>query len=153
MEITKATIQDAEQILALQRLAYRSEAELYDDFSLPPLVETLVEIEAEFRRSVFLKVVLGGRIVGSVRARSDGQTCFVGRLIVHPDCQRQGIGTGMMYEIERCFPDVDRYELFTGYKSVGNMRLYEALGYEVFKEAQPAAGPRLIFLEKRRAPR
>jgi ribosomal protein S18 acetylase RimI-like enzyme len=148
MEIAKATVKDAEEILALQRLAYRSEAELYQDFSLPPLTETLAQMQAEFGRSVFLKVLRNGRIVGSVRARSEGQTCFIGRLIVHPDCRRQGIATRLMHEIERCFPDVDRFELFTGCKSEGNLRLYERLGYRRFREQLPAQGPSLVFLDK-----
>ena len=152
MDITKATIEDAQQILALQRLAYRSEAAIYSDLSLPPLTETLAQLQVEFDRSLFLKVVADGRIVGSVRGRSDGRTCFVGRLIVHPDHQKQGLGTRLMHEIERRFPDVGRFELFTGCRSESNLRLYERLGYRRFKEEQPMQSPPLVFLEKDRKP-
>ncbi len=41
MEIERAIISDAEEILSLQKLAYRSEAEIYNDFNIPPLVQTL----------------------------------------------------------------------------------------------------------------
>ena len=41
MEITTAIIEDAAAILVLQRLAYQSEAAIYDDFTIPPLTETL----------------------------------------------------------------------------------------------------------------
>ncbi len=44
-EIAAATVDDAEIILALQRLAYQSEAAIYDDFTLPPLIETLEELQ------------------------------------------------------------------------------------------------------------
>ncbi len=150
MEIVRATIDDAEAILALQRLAYQCEAQLYDDYNLPPLTETLTALQAEFGRSVFLKAVGDDGIFGSVRARDHDGVCFIGRLIVHPGCRRRGIATRLMHEIERCFGHVDRYELFTGYKSHGNLRLYEGLGYRLFKEEQPTQGPRLVFLEKRR---
>ncbi len=150
MEITRATIEDAQAILTLQRLAYQCEAELYDDYGLPPLTETLAELEAEFDRSVFLKEIGDDGIRGSVRARDDGTTCFIGRLIVHPTSRRRGIATRLMREIEGRFPRVARYELFTGYKSQGNLRLYDKLGYRVFKEEQPEQGPKLVFLEKRR---
>ena len=43
MEIEIAMIQDAEEILALQKLAYRSEAEIYEDYSIAPLIQTLEE--------------------------------------------------------------------------------------------------------------
>jgi hypothetical protein len=36
-----ASIEDAEEILALQKLAYVSEAEIIDDFTIPPLHQTL----------------------------------------------------------------------------------------------------------------
>jgi len=150
MEIVRATIDDAEAILALQRLAYQCEAQLYDDYRLPPLTETLTALQAEFGRSVFLGAVGDDRICGSVRAHDHDGTCFIGRLIVHPAWRRQGIATRLMHEIERCFGQVDRYELFTGYKSQSNLRLYEGLGYSAFKEVQPEQGPKLIFLEKRR---
>ena len=36
-EIKPAVIEDSEAILTLQRLAYQSEAAIYDDFTIPPL--------------------------------------------------------------------------------------------------------------------
>lgn len=150
MEISRATIEDAQAILALQRVAYQCEAQRYNDYGLPPLTETLTELRCEFDRSIFLKAVGEDGICGSVRARDDGTTCFVGRLIVHPTCRRRGIATRLMAEIEACFPDVVRFELFTGCKSQGNLQLYDKLGYRVFREDQPEQGPRLLFLAKRR---
>ena len=61
-EITRATLEDAEAILALQKLAYQCEAQLYNDCSLPPLTETLAALRQEFGRSVFLKAVGDGAI-------------------------------------------------------------------------------------------
>ncbi len=150
MEITRATIEDAEAILVLQRLAYQCEAERYDDYSLPPLTESLEALRREFDRSVFLKAVSEQGLYGSVRAHDDGAIRYIGRLIVHPNCRRQGIATRLMREIEECFPHVARYELFTGCQSHGNLKLYDQLGYRAFKEVQPDEGPKLIFLEKHR---
>ena len=85
MEISPAAIEDAEEILALQRLAYQSEASIYDDFTIPPLTETLEGLKARFGDRRFLKAVENGRIVGSVRAFQDKARCHVERLIVHPE--------------------------------------------------------------------
>jgi hypothetical protein len=41
MMITQAAAADAAEILALQKLAYQSEAAIYQDYSIPPLTQTL----------------------------------------------------------------------------------------------------------------
>lgn len=38
MIIGPATLDDSRSILTLQHLAYRSEAAIYDDYTLPPLM-------------------------------------------------------------------------------------------------------------------
>ncbi len=97
--IADATPEGAEAILALQRTAYQQEAVLYDDFSIPPLTQTLQDISSIFISHVFLKATLGDVIIGSVRANCDAGTCHIGRLIVHPDFQQKGIGTRLLSEI------------------------------------------------------
>ena len=121
MEIERAMISDAEEILSLQKLAYRSEAEIYNDFNIPPLVQTLESIEKDFENQYFLKAVMDGKIIGSVREYTKEGTCYIGRLIVHPDFQNRGIGTDLMNEIERIFNTCRRCELFTGDKSERNL--------------------------------
>ncbi len=147
--IAQATPDDAAEILALQKMAYQSEAELNDDWAIPPLTQTLPEILSEFETKVFLKVVYSDKIIGSVRASLDSGTCQVGRLIVHPDQQRKGIGTLLMGEIEIAFSRAERFELFTGVKSVNNIRLYQGLGYRKFREEALSPKVRLVFMEKR----
>lgn len=44
INIEKAKIKDLEEILALQYLAYQSEAKLVNDYSIQPLIETIEEI-------------------------------------------------------------------------------------------------------------
>jgi hypothetical protein len=68
LEITQASQEDAEIILHLQIHAYLSEAEIYNDYSIPPLIQTLKEIKQEFSQHVFLIALEEGKIVGSVRA-------------------------------------------------------------------------------------
>ncbi len=148
-EIEKATFFDAEEILTLQKLAYQSEAEIYNDFNIPPLVQTLESIEKDFENQFFLKAVTKGRIIGSVRTYIKEETCYIGRLIVHPDFQNQGIGTKLMSEIERIFNHCERFELFTGDRSERNLYLYQKLGYKIFKTAKITDLTTIVFLEKR----
>jgi ribosomal protein S18 acetylase RimI-like enzyme len=129
IEIRRALLVDAESILKLQYRCYESEARLYNDWSIPPLTETLEELKLEFSSQVFLKASIRGGIIGSVRAQVKDQSCEIGRLVVDPEFQRRGLGTRLMHEIERIFSAARRYELFTGSLSTSNIRLYESLGY------------------------
>lgn len=146
--ITQASLQDAVSILELQKLAYQSEAQLYSDFCIPPLTQTLDELKSDFAGKVFLKVQIDDRVIGSVRGYQAGDTCYVERLIVHPDRQRQGIGTALMNQLELCFEQVQRFELFTGDKSEGNIQLYKRLGYEIFKTQKMNKNLSLVLMEK-----
>jgi hypothetical protein len=63
LEITRASQEDAEIILHLQIHAYLSEAEIYNDYSIPPLIQTSKEIRQEFSQQVFLNALEEGERV------------------------------------------------------------------------------------------
>jgi GNAT superfamily N-acetyltransferase len=149
-DIARASLADAPSILALQKLAYQSEARLYDDWSLPPLTQTLDDLRLEIDSATVLKALSADRLVGSVRAREQDGTVHVGRLIVHPDMQGRGLGTLLMRQLEACFPAVKSFELFTGSRSEANIRLYERLGYRRGGEKILSPAVTLVFMEKQR---
>lgn len=149
MIFEQADVDDAIEILTLQKLCYITEAEIYSDYTISPLVQTKDEIKAQFEDYFFLKTVESGRIIGSVRARMSGpDTCYIGRLIVHPDFQNQGIGTKLMEMIEEIFIKCNRWELMTGDKSYENIKFYEKRGYHIFKTEKLNSKLNLVFLEK-----
>ena len=45
MKVQRALVEDAETILQLQKRAYSSEAAIYNDYNIPPLMQTLDEIK------------------------------------------------------------------------------------------------------------
>ena len=152
-KIEPATVDDAREILALQKLAYQGEAALYGAYDIPPLTQTLAEMEADLARQTVLKAVhetgaAGPAIVGSVRAYEQEGTCHIGRLIVHPDHQNRGLGTRLLHEIEAVYPQAERYELFTGHKSARNLHLYDKLGYRAFSRQRVSDALTIVFLEK-----
>ncbi|OHD53643.1 MAG: hypothetical protein A2Y33_06895 [Spirochaetes bacterium GWF1_51_8] len=137
------------ELLELQKLAYITEAELYGDYTIPPLTQTLDDLTAECAQKTVIAVIEDGRLVGSVRAcLDDNKACLVGRLMTHPDYRRRGIGRELMVRIESEFPGAVRFELFTGEKSAGNIRLYEQLGYVIFKKLRLNDKIDLVFMEK-----
>ena len=149
MLIEPAQLTDAPQILALQKLAYLSEAEINQDYTIPPLTQTLEGIEREFQTQTVLKAILDGKIIGSVRAYLQGGTCYIGRLIVHPDFQNRGIGAKLLRAIEERFAQAGRYELFTGEKSERNLYFYQKWGYRIFRKEELTDKVTLVYLEKK----
>ncbi|MDO5548591.1 MAG: GNAT family N-acetyltransferase [Eubacteriales bacterium] len=147
MKIQRAGSEDLHEILALQYLAYQSEAKLFANKKIPPLTQTLPEVEQEFQKGIILKVCEDDAIIGSVRAHCTNGTVFIGKLIVHPEKQGQGIGTKLLLAIEQEYP-AQRYELFTSTKSKRNIALYERLGYRIFKETRLTEELSFVYLEK-----
>ncbi len=150
VNIKKASIDDLEEILQLQKQAYLSEAELYDDYNIKPLLQTLDDIKQNFLKQIFLKAAIENKttIVGSVRAYQLKDTVFIGRLAVRPDYQNKGIGAKLMISIEEIFESAKRFELFTGHKSIKNIYLYQKLGYKEFKRMPVNDSLTMVYLEK-----
>lgn len=143
-QIEKANINDAKEILKIQKLAYQIEAKRYNNYDIPPLKQTLEELENQFKNHIILKAVSNGKIIGTVRAYEINGTCYVERLAVHPDMHNQGIGTALMKEIEKQY-NPKRYELFVGSKSDNNIHLYQKLGYNIHHKNKYECGDIEIF--------
>lgn len=146
--IDKAQENDLQEILALQYIAYQSEAKLFNNMDIPPLKQTIDEVYDEFSKGTFLKAVdEKGVIIGSVRAYQENNTVYIGKLMVHPDMQKKGLGTKLLLAIEAKYPN-KRYELFTSTKSISNIKLYEKLGYKIFKKEAISQELQFVYLEK-----
>ena len=148
MIIAQAEKEDLKKILELQKLAFRLQAEIYNDYSIPPLIQTLENIKQDFLYQTYLKAVIKEKIIGSVRGYEDNNTCYIGRLIVHPNHQNQGYGMKLMHKIESLFNNAERYEIFTGHKSEKNLYLYQKLGYKEFNLKKINVNLNLVYLEK-----
>ena len=146
--IKHAKSADLPHILQLQKACYRSEAAIYNDYAIPPLQQDFQALENEFSGCIFLKAVAANEIVGSVRAFFNGDTCFIGKLIVKEEVQNQGIGKLLLRKIEESFPASKRFELFTGHKSNKNLYLYRKLGYKEFRKEIINNNITMIYLEK-----
>ncbi|MBX7550071.1 GNAT family N-acetyltransferase [Streptomyces sp. NPDC004232] len=150
--ISVATEQDAEQIFRLQYLCFQSEAALYGNYRIDPLVQTLDSVRGEVASDCVFVARLGDEVVGSVRGKvTEDGAAAIAKLCVHPRLQGHGIGARLLRSAEAALVEergATRFRLFTGYRSEGNLRLYRRSGYETVGRSQGADGVELIILEK-----
>ncbi|MEP9393098.1 GNAT family N-acetyltransferase [Gordonia sp. VNK1] len=145
---------DAGELLTLQRAAYVTEAQAHDDVWRPPLVQSPDEVTTELSASNVLALGLrdtNGRLVGAVRVTVDPATTIaeLGRLVVAPDVQGQGLGSRLLALAEqRLPPEVGEMRLFTGDRSVGNLRLYARVGFRETHRTPTSGGYALVHLTK-----
>ena len=148
MNIQPARQQDLPEILAVQRAAFETEAQLVNDWNIPPLTQTLDELTNDWRKGIMLKAVNeDGIIVGTVRGHNAPDGFYIGRLAVLPQWQGRGMGTALLEAII-AIAEACRLVLFTSTKSERNLRLYERFGFKPFKKSTTATGVPLVWLEK-----
>jgi len=146
--IKYSTLTDAEEILRLQKSAFFEQGLLYNNFNLPPLLETIDDIQNAFSNNSIFKAELNNVIAGSVRAAVTDRTCYISRLVVDPEQQNRGIGKMLMAHVESIFQNqAERFELFTGQKSEKNITFYRKSGYEIFKIDSNYTVP-VVYMEK-----
>lgn len=150
LTIREIRAEDAGEVLTLQRAAFVQEALIYGTPALPALTQTLESLEAELRDNLGCVAHLGPRMVGAVRAQRDGDLLLVGRLVIAPDVQGQGIGSRLLAAVERRGTDAGAAvaELFTGSLSDANLRLYRREGYRESQRVPGDEGIEQIFLRK-----
>ena len=149
LEISIARKEDLKVILDLQKRCYEEEGKLYNDFKIPPIVQTLESIEDDFDKgTLFLKALIENQLIGSVRGHTKNNVTYIGRLIVKPEFQNKKIGQTLMSAIEKKLNDCRKYKLFTGFKSKKNLILFDKLGYIEVERQFIHDNLTLIYLEK-----
>jgi tRNA (guanine37-N1)-methyltransferase len=148
--ITAAQPGDAGELLTLQLAAFMPEGRLNGSFEIPPLSESLADVEASLTTGVVLVARLRGRLVGAVRGEGrPGGRWYVGRLMVAPDQQRQGIGSVLMDAIEAMAPaGTEAYALFTGAASAATLGYYRRRGYVEVERRVTDDGVPVVVLER-----
>src|SRR5690606_21628931 len=151
--ISAAAEQDAEQIFRLQYLCFQSEAALYGNYRIAPLVQSLDSVRQEVAEDCVFVARLGDEVVGSVRGRiTEDGTAAIGKLCVHPRLQGHGIGARLLRAAEAALAEergAKTFRLEAGHRSEGNLRLYSKVGYQRVGTSKGSDGVPMIALEKK----
>lgn len=154
----QATEEDALAIHALIQLAF---GEYRDSIPVPPgaLNDTLEATTDAVRKGTTIMLLDGElewtdgnitypntqnvQLVGTARYEARPDYLYVGRVAVHPDHRRRGIGASLMRHIEGLAPSLGytRLHLETRASMPGNIAFYEGLGYTIVNRMPNSRGP------------
>ncbi len=150
-EVRPAVPADAGEILTLQRACWLQEQQANPDAWVPALHESLDDVRAWLSEWTVLTMRRQGRLIGGARGRLQGEVWEVGRIMVAPDLQGQGLGRVLLEAIEAAAPPAaTSYALFTGAGSTDNLRMYKRAGYRLRGEDPDVRGA--VRLTKKRKP-
>ena len=128
--LRRASPVDAPELLVLQRCCWVDEAIANDTLDIGALHETLDDVRAWLDDWTTWCVRSAGRLVGAVRARQEGSSWEIGRLMVAPDLAGRGLGGWLLRLAEAQAPaDVESITVFTGSRSARNIAMYERAGF------------------------
>jgi GNAT superfamily N-acetyltransferase len=128
----------ASAVLELQRRAYRMEAELIGSDEIPPLHETLENLQAS--RETFLGAYLEWTLAGAICWRVRAGVLDVHRLVVDPDHLRAGVGTALVRGALATEPEAKRAIVQTGASNEPAKQLYRREGFEEIDEVEVVPG-------------
>lgn len=148
LTLRRATVADAIAIHELQQLAFVEEGRRSGTREIPPLQEDVASIVQHIEHQIALVAEHGHAIVGCVRGVVGEGACLVRGLIVHPSCQRQGVGSTLLKALEAAVPAPIRIDLTTNTVMEGNVPFYERHGYRVMERTTPLPGITLAHMSK-----
>jgi ribosomal protein S18 acetylase RimI-like enzyme len=134
------------ELLELQRRAYRVEADLIGSEEIPPLRETLAELQS--CGETFLGARVDGLLVGAISWRVEGETIDLHRLVVDPAHFRKGLGSALVRGALAAESRARRAIVQTGASNDPAIALYLEEGFVPTEEIEPLPGLRVTRFTK-----
>jgi ribosomal protein S18 acetylase RimI-like enzyme len=140
----------ARRVLEIQHAAYAVEAALVGYDTIPPLHETLTELQS--LPLIFLGVSCDHALAGVLGYSRDRDDVDIDRVAVDPAFFRRGLATKLLRELFVREREASRFTVSTGLGNEPAVALYERFGFHVVGEAEPLPGARIVRLERSPSP-
>jgi ribosomal protein S18 acetylase RimI-like enzyme len=138
--------QVAKEILAVQRAAYAVEAELIGSGAIPPLHETLEELQSTTERFLGIRDADGLAALVAWDRHPD-ETLDVCRLAVAPRAFRRGYATALLDALDEREP-AQRTVVSTGAANAPALALYRQRGFVELETVEVEPGLKVLNLER-----
>lgn len=154
--LSRATIDNVQEIHAMQVEAFKELLEKYQDFDTNPGNENMEKVEARLKQdfTFYYFICIGQKKVGAIRIvdlKENGKNKRISPIFILPEFQGKGIAQKAIQLCEEIHGD-ENWELDTILQESKNCYLYEKMGYcqtgktEVINERLT-----LVFYEKKKA--
>jgi ribosomal protein S18 acetylase RimI-like enzyme len=148
IERIEITLQsEALRVLDLQRVSYRIEADLIGSILIPPLRETLLELQS--CGEMFHGFFESGRLLGFISHKLEERVLDIHRVAVYPDGFRRGIARQLLEFVLKLEPSAMRAMVQTGSLNVPACKLYLSSGFEILERKEVAPDLELTFFAKK----
>ncbi|GGF34916.1 hypothetical protein GCM10011611_46420 [Aliidongia dinghuensis] len=140
---------EAAQVLALQRRSYRLEAALIGTDDIPPLRESLTNLQSS--GETFFGAFEGERLCGAIAYKVIGDTLDLHRVMVDPQFLRRGIASALIGFVKALEFRTLRTIVSTGSRNEPGRQLYARLGFVEIGEREVAPGLFVTAFERTKA--
>lgn len=122
----------SEEVLNVQLLAYKVEAELIDYYEIPTLKDNVDTIQQ--CGEIFYGYYLNAELSGVISIKVEKGVMDIHRLMVHPKHFRKGIAKMLLDFVESCEKGVESIIVSTGSKNTPAVHFYEKSGFSKIGE-------------------
>jgi isopentenyldiphosphate isomerase/GNAT superfamily N-acetyltransferase len=131
--LKKASVEDAEELLALQKEVFQPLYQKYNDHETSPATQTMERFLTRFERGEYFKIFFDGKLAGSVCVYEKSPGLMRLHIINILDrFHNKGIAQKVMARLELMYPEADAWELATILSEERNCYLYEKMGYKQY---------------------
>ncbi|MEG2289257.1 MAG: GNAT family N-acetyltransferase [Clostridium sp.] len=137
IRLFKATIEDSEKLITIQKTVFKEIYEKYQDHETSPVNQSLEGFKKRFDKGDYYKIVYEDNLVGSVFVyrKTPGVMRFHIINILN-EYQNKGITQEVMERLETIYPEAEAWELDTILSEKRNCHVYEKMGYSQSGELQ-----------------
>ncbi len=136
----------AQDVLELQKLSYRIEADLIGSNLIPGLHETLAQLQES--GETFYGFFEAQILCGAISYKLEHHTLDIHRLVVHPDHFRKGIARSLLEFVLKLELHAKRCIVQTGALNLPAIGLYQKMGFLELEQLEVIPGLWICTLEK-----
>ena len=131
VELKRATIDDIDEIIKMQKESFKALLDRYNDGDINPYNESFDKVKYKIENYYYYFIVIDGEKVGAIAVndKKDGTKKKIAPIYILPRFQNKGYGQLAMKEVERIHGEAN-WKLDTILEEKGNCHLYEKFCYK-----------------------